>query len=72
MADVVVSGQLGVFCTQDFVSMIKANTSLDMKEVFAPKGVVAGFFADFECRPQQIEMAVGVREAINEGRRLVA
>lgn len=50
--------------------MIKANTSLDIEKVLSQDGAIAQRFSDFERRPQQVEMAVAVREAFANRRHL--
>ncbi len=51
--------------------MIRANTSLDIREIFAPGGFIAQSFTGFESRPQQLEMASAVKRALEGGRCLV-
>lgn len=43
---------------------------LDIREILAPEGVIAQSFAGFEERPQQIQMACAIRQAMANGRRL--
>jgi len=47
--------------------MIKADTSWDMREIFAEDGVVARFFGGFESRPEQVEMAEAVQKTFGDG-----
>ncbi len=51
--------------------MIKANTSLDIKEVLSSGGCIAQAFAGFELRSQQVKMADAVDKALSAGRCLV-
>ena len=50
--------------------MIKQNTSLGIREVFGPGGVISQSFAGFEERPQQVQMACAVGAALGGGRHL--
>jgi ATP-dependent DNA helicase DinG len=50
--------------------MIKANTELDIKEVFGAGGVISRSFGGFEERPQQVQMAWAVQKAFATGRHL--
>ena len=52
--------------------MIRANTPLDIQEVFGPGGVIAQSFAGFEDRPQQVQMACAIKDAFLARRHLVA
>ncbi len=59
--------------------MIKPNTGLDIEQVFAAGpalslskgGLISKFFAGFEERPQQVQMACAVGKALQTGRHLV-
>ncbi len=51
--------------------MIRAETSIEVKKVFSPDGAIARTFADFEWRPQQLEMACSVTKALSAKRHLV-
>ena len=53
------------------LSMIRANTSLDIQKVFGPGGVIAQSFAGFENRPQQVQMASAIKDAFADRRHLV-
>lgn len=44
---------------------------LDVGQVFAARGVIARFFDGFEARPQQVQMAKAVQQALLNGRHLV-
>ena len=44
---------------------------LDVREILAPEGVISQSFAGFEDRPQQVQMACAVRQALADGRHLV-
>jgi len=46
--------------------------ALDVREILSPKGVIAQSFAGFEERPQQLQMACAVQQALRVGRHLVA
>ena len=50
--------------------MNKTYTGLDIRKVFAPDGDVSRFLANFEVRPEQIEMARTVQQAFLKGRHL--
>ena len=50
--------------------MNKTYTSLDIRKVFAPDGDVSQSLANFEVRPEQIEMAGAVQQAFLNGRHL--
>jgi ATP-dependent DNA helicase DinG len=50
--------------------MNKTYTGLDIRKVFAPDGDVWRSFANFEVRPEQIEMAGAVQQAFLNGRHL--
>jgi len=50
--------------------MIRANTSLDIREVLAPGGPVSQSLPGFELRPQQVKMAYAVQRALVDGRHL--
>jgi ATP-dependent DNA helicase DinG len=50
---------------------MKADTSLDIKEILAPAGIIAKTFPDFESRPQQVQMAIAVHHAFEKHARLV-
>ncbi|MBL7154296.1 MAG: DEAD/DEAH box helicase, partial [Phycisphaerae bacterium] len=43
---------------------------VELQKVFAPEGVLSQSLRDFEQRPQQVEMAVAVAEALLDGRHL--
>jgi len=43
----------------------------DIQEVLAPGGLISQSFADFEDRPQQVQMACAIRQALLDGRHLV-
>ncbi|UCG46784.1 MAG: DEAD/DEAH box helicase [Phycisphaerales bacterium] len=45
--------------------------SIDIQEVFATGGAISRSFGGFEERPQQVEMARAVREALRGGKHLV-
>ena len=54
--------------------MIKANAGLDIEKVFAAGGLIStrlGRVAQFEERPQQVQMACAVGKAFQAGRHLV-
>jgi ATP-dependent DNA helicase DinG len=51
-------------------SMNKTYTGLDIRKVFAPDGDISRSLANFEVRPEQIEMAVAVQQAFLKGRHL--
>ena len=51
--------------------MIRANTSLDIREVLSPGGLVAQNLTGFEQRPQQLQMACAIKKALATGRHLV-
>jgi len=53
------------------LAMIRANTGLDIEEVFAPGGLISRCYAGFEERPQQVQMARAVQQALADGRHLV-
>jgi ATP-dependent DNA helicase DinG len=50
--------------------MNKTYTDLDVRKVFAPDGDVSRSLANFEVRPEQIEMACAVQQAFLNGRHL--
>jgi len=50
--------------------MIKANTSLDVQNFLAPDGPVSQSLEEFELRPEQIEMAAAVQQALTDSRHL--
>lgn len=50
--------------------MNKTYTGLDIRKVFAPDGDISRSLANFEVRPEQIEMAVAVQQAFLKGRHL--
>ncbi|MHC4694979.1 MAG: ATP-dependent DNA helicase [Planctomycetota bacterium] len=52
--------------------MIKANTGLDIEEVFGAGGVISQSFGGFEKRAEQVEMARAVQKALADGRHLAA
>ena len=43
---------------------------VELQKVFAPEGLLSQSLKDFEQRPQQVEMAVAVAEALLDGRHL--
>jgi ATP-dependent DNA helicase DinG len=51
--------------------MIRADTSLDIREVLSPGGAIAQLLPGFEKRPEQIQMACAIKKALADGRRLV-
>ena len=54
--------------------MIESNTGLDIEQVFAAGGLIStrlGRVAQFEQRPQQVQMACAVGKAFQTGRHLV-
>lgn len=51
--------------------MIKQNTGLEIKEVFAPGGLISQSFAGFEERSCQVQMACAIQKALADGRHLV-
>lgn len=50
--------------------MAEAKTCSDIKEILGPGGPVSRLLADFERRPQQVQMACAVQRALMAGRRL--
>jgi len=50
--------------------MIKANTALDMGQVFAPGGLISRSLPAFEARPQQVEMACAAWQTLTKTRHL--
>jgi ATP-dependent DNA helicase DinG len=50
--------------------MIKANTGLDIEDVFGAGGVISRSFSGFEERAEQVEMARAVQKAFAVGRHL--
>ena len=52
--------------------MIKANISLDIRQVLAPGGIISQSFPGFESRPQQAQMACHIQKAFVNCRHLVA
>jgi len=52
--------------------MIRADTPLDLQEVFGPSGLIAQSFTGFEDRPQQLQMACAIKDAFMDNRHLVA
>ncbi|MHC4531132.1 MAG: ATP-dependent DNA helicase, partial [Planctomycetota bacterium] len=52
--------------------MIKANISLDVRQVLAPGGIISQSFPRFESRPQQVQMACHIQKAFVNQRHLVA
>jgi ATP-dependent DNA helicase DinG len=50
------------------LAMIRANTALDISDILGPGGSISQSLAEFEQRPQQIEMAVAVQRAFVNGR----
>ncbi|MHC4571617.1 MAG: ATP-dependent DNA helicase [Planctomycetota bacterium] len=52
-------------------TMIRADTSLDIREVLSPGGAIAQLLPGFEKRPEQIQMACAIKKALADGRRLV-
>jgi ATP-dependent DNA helicase DinG len=50
--------------------MNKTYTGLDIRKVFAPDGEISRSLANFEVRPEQIEMAGAVQQAFLKGRHL--
>ena len=50
--------------------MTKPDTSLDIREVFAPAGLISRSLTGFEVRPQQVEMACAIAAALLDGRHL--
>jgi len=52
-------------------SMIKPNTSLDIDKILARGGLIGQSFPGFEERPQQLQMACAVQQALGAGRHLV-
>ncbi len=50
--------------------MIKANTSIDIHEIFSDGGLIAQSLAGFEFRPQQLKMAQAVQKAFINARHL--
>jgi len=50
--------------------MNKTYTGLDVRKVFAPDGDVSRSLANFEVRPEQIEMACAVQQVFLNGRHL--
>jgi len=52
-------------------AMIRANTSIDMQEFLGAGGAVSQAFDGFEVRPQQVEMACAVQQALAGDRHLV-
>jgi ATP-dependent DNA helicase DinG len=44
--------------------------SLDVRKILTPEGVIAQSFPGFEERPQQIQMACAIQQALAKGRRL--
>jgi ATP-dependent DNA helicase DinG len=54
--------------------MIRPHTGLDIEQVFAAGGLIStrlGRVAQFEERPQQVQMACAVGKAFQTGRHLV-
>ncbi|MHC4123214.1 MAG: ATP-dependent DNA helicase [Planctomycetota bacterium] len=51
--------------------MIKANTSLQIEEVFGPEGHLGQSFNGFESRGQQVEMAKQVQKTLRDSGHLV-
>jgi len=50
--------------------MIKANTGLDIEDVFGADGLISRSFGGFEERAEQVEMARAVQKAFANGRHL--
>ncbi len=50
--------------------MIKANTGLDIEDVFRAGGIISQSFGGFEKRAEQVEMARAVQKAFVDGRHL--
>ncbi|MCP4256492.1 MAG: DEAD/DEAH box helicase [Planctomycetes bacterium] len=50
--------------------MIRPYTYLDIEEAFAPAGFISQSLAEFEARPQQVEMARAIAGAFKDGRHL--
>ncbi|MDT8300175.1 MAG: helicase C-terminal domain-containing protein [Sedimentisphaerales bacterium] len=50
--------------------MIRPNTYLDIREAFAPAGCISQSLAEFEVRPEQVEMAGAIQRAILDCRHL--
>ena len=50
--------------------MIRPNTYLDIREAFAPAGLISQSLTDFESRPEQVEMAGAISAALRDGRHL--
>ena len=44
--------------------------SMDVREILAPEGVIAQSFPGFEERPQQVQMARAIQQALADGRHL--
>jgi ATP-dependent DNA helicase DinG len=53
------------------LSMIKANTSLNIEEVLSADGLIARSFSGYEFRPQQVQMACAIKDAFVDRRHLV-
>jgi ATP-dependent DNA helicase DinG len=43
---------------------------MDVRKILAPEGVIAQSFSGFEERPQQIQMACAIQQALTDGRHL--
>ncbi|MFH1369870.1 MAG: helicase C-terminal domain-containing protein [Planctomycetota bacterium] len=52
--------------------MEKTSDSLNIEELFAPGGAIGRTVSGYECRQQQVEMAVAVQRALAAKRHLVA
>jgi len=50
--------------------MIRPNTYLDIEEAFAPAGLISQSLTGFEVRPQQVEMAGAIQQALLNCRHL--
>jgi len=50
--------------------MIKANTGLDIEDVFGAGGVISRSFSGFEERAEQVQMARAVQKAFADGKHL--
>lgn len=51
--------------------IIKFPTSDDLKEVFSTQGIMGQIYGDYESRPEQLEMALAVKDAFEDSKNLM-
>lgn len=51
--------------------IIKFPTSDELKEAFSAQGIMGKIYADYESRPEQLEMALAVKDAFEESKNLM-